>query len=243
MRRDHSLNSPLLSMLAVLAGCVLYLAVPVEAVGQSQAAATSAGDGLALTEARKKVKDIGWEIERAESELRQLSPPVRITDSKGTTFNADKQRQYESNRARIDRKIRDLRAERTAWELRVNQLALAQDMLNRSAAAADRQQLAPPPPAPVVAPASAALTEARDRVKDISWEIEQRESALRQLSPPTRTSDSKGTTFDEDKQRQYNNDRARIDRELRHLKEERTIWELRVSQLVSMGDERNRATR
>ena len=63
MRRDHSLNSPLLSMLAVLAGCVLYLAVPVEAVGQSQAAATSAGHGLALTEARKKVKDIGWEME------------------------------------------------------------------------------------------------------------------------------------------------------------------------------------
>jgi hypothetical protein len=92
--------------------------------------APMAQESVALIDVRKKVKDINWEIEQAESALQQLSPPVRITDRKGTTYDADKQRQYEISRARIDRQIRDLKEDRTIWELRVSQLALAQDVLN-----------------------------------------------------------------------------------------------------------------
>jgi hypothetical protein len=87
----------------------------------------------ALVQARQKVRDVTFQIGRAESELRQLSPAIRYTDAKGvTTLDAEKQRQYENNRDRIDRQIRGLKDERLTWELRINQLVLQEGLLNRS---------------------------------------------------------------------------------------------------------------
>lgn len=137
----HSFNRSglaLISLLGSVTACTVNVTAPAAQPTTTSATTASATparapESPALLEARKKVRDINWEIGRAESELRQLSPPVRITDSKGTTFDADKQRQYDNNRARIDRKIRDLKDERTVWELRVNQLVLAEDVLSRPA--------------------------------------------------------------------------------------------------------------
>ncbi len=136
----HSFNRSglaLISLLGSVTACTVNVTAPAAQPTTSATTASAtparAPESPALLEARKKVRDINWEIGRAESELRQLSPPVRITDSKGTTFDADKQRQYDNNRARIDRKIRDLKDERTVWELRVNQLVLAEDVLSRPA--------------------------------------------------------------------------------------------------------------
>lgn len=101
---------------------------PAETVSSSKSAsAFRTPENAAVTDARKKVKDIEWQIVQTESSLRQLSPPVRATDSKGTTsFDVDKQRNYENNRSRIDRQIRDLKEEKLVSELRVNQLVLVQ---------------------------------------------------------------------------------------------------------------------
>lgn len=137
----HSFNRSglaLISLLGSVTACTVNVTAPAAqptttAATIASATPARAPESPALLEARKKVRDINWEIGRAESELRQLSPPVRITDSKGTTFDADKQRQYDNNRARTDRKIRDLKDERTVWELRVNQLVLAEDVLSRPA--------------------------------------------------------------------------------------------------------------
>ena len=138
MRSFNRSGLALISLIGSVTACTVNVTAP--AAQPTTTAATTASatparapESPALLEARKKVRDINWEIEQAESELRQLSPPVRITDSKGTTFDADKQRQYDNNRARIDRKIRDLKDERTVWELRVNQLVLAEDVLSRPA--------------------------------------------------------------------------------------------------------------
>ncbi len=208
--------------------CAINVIAPVMAADSPQ----TMQESVALVDAREKVKDINWQIGQAESGLRQLSPPVRTTDSKGTTFDADKQRQYETNRARIDRQIRDLKSERTIWELRVSQLAIVQDVLNRAGAVPAVAPAPIPSSATTRAPESVAVMEARKKVKDVDWEIGLAESALRQLSPPVRVTDSKGTTFDADKQQQYERNRARIDRQIRDLKEERIAWELRVNQLV-----------
>ena len=79
----------------------------------------------ALVDARKRVTDIGYEISRTESEQRRLSPPIRTRHTDGrVTFDEDKQRTFEVERSRYDRKIRDLRDERRDWEMRVNQLLL-----------------------------------------------------------------------------------------------------------------------
>lgn len=137
--RSFNLSSvALISLLGTVTACTVNVTTPAAhtttaAATTATATQTRAPESAALQEARKKVRDINWEIGQAESELRQLSPPVRITDSKGTTFDADKQRQYDNNRARIDRKIRDLKDERTVWELRVNRLVLTDDVLNRPA--------------------------------------------------------------------------------------------------------------
>ena len=138
MRSFNRHGLALISLLGSVTACTVNVTAP--AAQPTTTAATTASatparapESPALLEARKKVRDINWEIGQAESELRQLSPPVRITDSKGTTFDADKQRQYDTNRTRIDRKIRDLKDERTVWELRVNQLVLAEDVLSRPA--------------------------------------------------------------------------------------------------------------
>jgi len=138
MRSFNRSGLALISLIGSVTACTVNVTAP--AAQPTTTAATTASatparapESPALLEARKKVRDINWEIGQAESELRQLSPPVRITDSKGTTFDADKQRQYDTNRARIDRKIRDLKDERTVWELRVNQLVLAEDVLSRPA--------------------------------------------------------------------------------------------------------------
>jgi|GEM_PF-6159900 len=217
----------LMPLLVAMAACTVNVTAPAE-TAPSATAATSvrAPESAALAEARKKVKDIEWQIGQAESALRQLSPPIRSTDSKGTTFDVDKQRAYENNRSRIDRQIRDLKEEKLTWEFRVNQLLAANANVSTEAA-----PLAPIA-APIRAPESTALLDARKKVRDIDWQIGQAESALRQLSPPVRVTDSKGTTFDVDKQRTYENNRARIDRQIRDLKEEKLIWELRVNQLV-----------
>lgn len=122
----------LMPLLVALGACTVNMTAPAETT-QPETATSSASvpaparipESAALLGARKKVKDMEWEIGKAESALRQLSPPIRITDSKGTTFNADKQRTYEKDRARVDRQIRDLKDEKLVWELRVNQLVLA----------------------------------------------------------------------------------------------------------------------
>ena len=215
--------------------CAINVIAPVMAADSPQAT-QAMQESVALVDARKKVKDINSQIGRAESGLRQLSPPVRTTDSRGTTFDADKQRQYDTNRARIDRQIRDLKSERTIWELRVSQLAIVQDVLNRAEAVPAVAPAPIPSAATTRAPESVAVTEARKKVKDVDWEIGLAESALRQLSPPVRVTDSKGTTFDADKQQQYERNRGRLDRQIRDLKEERIAWELRVNQLVLADD-------
>lgn len=81
------------------------------------------GGGAALEGAKQKVRDLNNEISRTESERRRLSPPIRITDSRGTTYDKDKQAQYERENARFDRRLAELRRERTLWELRVNELS------------------------------------------------------------------------------------------------------------------------
>lgn len=217
----------LLPLVVVMAACTVNVITPAETVPSSTgASSTRAPENAALANARKKVKDIEWQIGQAESDLRQLSPPIRFTDSKGTTFDVDKQRTYESNRARVDRQIRDLKEEKLIWEFRVNQLVAAN--ANISVETAPMATVA----TPVRTPESTALLDARKKVRDINWQIGQAESALRQLSPPIRSTDSKGTTFDVDKQRTYENNRARTDRQIRDLKEEKLVWELRVNQLV-----------
>lgn len=139
MRSFNPIHLALISLLGTLTACTVNVTAPASESGTavattatSAAAPARAPESAALQEARKKVRDINWSIGQAESELRQLSPPIRITDSKGTTYDVDKQRQYEINRARVDRKIRELKEERTVWELRVNSLVLAEDALNRS---------------------------------------------------------------------------------------------------------------
>ncbi len=76
----------------------------------------------ALAEARKKVSDLNWTIQNKESEERRLSPPIRFTNSEGTTFDVDKQRRFEQEKLRLEREIRSLRQEKQVWELRANQL-------------------------------------------------------------------------------------------------------------------------
>lgn len=143
MRTFNPLSLALIALLGTVTACTVNVTAPAAestmapataaTAPATTAAPTRAPESAALREARQKVRDINWDIGRAESELRQLSPPIRMTDSKGTTFDADKQRQYDNNRARIDRKIRDLKDERTVWELRVNRLVLTDDVLNRPA--------------------------------------------------------------------------------------------------------------
>ena len=141
MRFFNRSGVALVSLLGFATACTVNVTAPsaqsttpaTTATAAATATPARAPESVALQDARKKVRDINWEIGQAESELRQLSPPIRITDSKGTTFDADKQRQYDNNRARVDRKIRDLKEERTAWELRVNRLVLTEDLLNRAA--------------------------------------------------------------------------------------------------------------
>ena len=118
----------LMPLLVAMASCTVNVTAPAEtAPSTTVATSVRAPESAALADARKKVKDIEWQMGKAESALRQLSPPIRHTDSKGTTtFDVDKQRTYENNRARIDRQIRGLKEEKIIWELRVNQLVLTQ---------------------------------------------------------------------------------------------------------------------
>ena len=100
---------------------------------RAQPSAPVNAESSALVQARQKIRDVNFQIGRAESELRQLSPPIRFTDAKGvTTIDAEKQRQYENNRDRFDRQIRGLKDERLTWELRINQLAQEEDLRNRN---------------------------------------------------------------------------------------------------------------
>ena len=117
----------LMPLLVAMAACTVNVTAPAEtAPSTTVATSVRAPESAVLADARKKVKDIDWQIGQAESALRQLSPPMRTTDSKGTTFDVDKQRTYENNRARTDRQIRDLKEEKLVWELRVNQLVLSE---------------------------------------------------------------------------------------------------------------------
>ena len=118
----------LMPLLVAMGACTVNVAAPSETAPFATAAASArAPESAALADARKKVRDVDSQIGQAESALRQLSPPIRQTDSKGTTtFDVDKQRTYENNRARIDRQIRGLKEEKLIWELRVNQLVLTQ---------------------------------------------------------------------------------------------------------------------
>jgi hypothetical protein len=66
---------------------------------------------------------LGYQISQSESSLRQLSLPIRSTNNGVTTFDVEKQRQYDLERARIDTQLRDLKSDRTLWELRINLLS------------------------------------------------------------------------------------------------------------------------
>ena len=193
-------------------------------------------DSPALAQAKNQVQDIDRKISQAESELRQISPPIRTTSNGVTTFDADKQRQYENNRNRIDSQIRSLRGERTIWTLRTSQIIEQESFMAQQRAA--QQAASPSNQAPVVITVplqgtqeNPAITQAKSKLRDIGYQISQTESSLRQLSPPIRTTTNGVTTFDVEKQRQYDLERARIDMQLRDLKSERTVWELRVNQL------------
>ncbi len=194
-------------------------------------------DSPALSQAKTQLRSIDTRISQSESSLRQLSPPVRTTDKGVTTFDAEKQRQYELNRDRLDRQIRDLRNERTIWDLRVSQIIQQESLQAQQRAAMPVQQYGQPPapvmgmPPAILASENPAIAQARDKVRDINFQISQSESALRSLSPPVRTTANGAVTFDVEKQRQYDLERARIDTQLRDLRADRTLWELRVNQL------------
>ena len=114
----------LVPALALLGGCAGDVPSP-HHNATAQARVSSAAQEAAnpaLAEARRKVRAIEWEIVNKESERRRLSPPIRHTDSNGTTFDVEKQRQYEHEQHRLDREIHALRAEKTVWELHANHL-------------------------------------------------------------------------------------------------------------------------
>lgn len=224
------------SLITTLAACALVLlsACATDDGGNSP---SRAPDSPALAQAKQRVRDINWKISQTESAQRQLSPPIRTTTKGVTTFDTDKQREYEINRERLDRQIRDLRGERLEWDLRVSQI-----IQQESQAAQQRTVVTPgqPPapvpmmvvPAPVPASENPALVQARYKVRDLNNQISEAESTLRTLSPPLRITTINGVTnFDAEKQRQYDMERARIDRLLRDLRADRTLWELRVNQL------------
>lgn len=186
-------------------------------------------DSPALSQARTQLRGVDWKISQSESALRQLSPPIRFTNKGVTTFDVEKQRQYDLNRQRVDRQIRDLRSERLVWELRVSQIIQQESLMAQQRSAMPSQQIVP---APAVTPGeNPALSQARQKVRDIDFEISRADSALRMLSPPIRTITNGVATFDVEKQRQYDLERLRIDTQLRDLRADRTLWELRVNQL------------
>ena len=224
---------------AVAAACTLALltACASDAIGNSP---PPVPDSPALAQAKTQQRNVSWNISQSESALRQLSPPIRFTDKGVTTYDLDKQRQYEMNRDRIDRQIRNLRDERLVWDLRVSQIIQQESLMAQQRAAFPVQQAAPVlGPAPVwigvpptmIMQENPALTQARNKVRDTGYQIDQGESALRMLSPPIRSSTNGVVTVDIEKQRQYDLERARIDAQLRDLKADRTLWELRVNQL------------
>lgn len=97
------------------------------------------------------------------------------------------------------------------------------------------------PPAPSAAPAptpytgeSPALRDAKYRLRNVENEIRKTESALFFLSPPIRTTDGRGnTTFDVNRQRTYEQEKIRLERRLRQLREEKAMWEVRINTLMA----------
>jgi hypothetical protein len=81
-------------------------------------------------------------------------------------------------------------------------------------------------------PDSPALAQAKEQQRAIDWKIGQSESSIRQLSPPVRTTTNGVTTFNVNKQRPYEQDRQRIENQIRDLRNERFVWDLRVSQIL-----------
>lgn len=198
----------------------------------------TAPDSPALAQAKQRVRDINWKISQTESAQRQLSPPIRTTSKGVTTYDVDKQREYDINRDRLDRQIRDLKGERLEWDLRVSQIIQqeSQAAQQRTVVVVPGQPVAPVPmmvvPAPVPAAENPALVQARYKVRDLNNQISEAESKLITLSSPLRITTINGVTnFDAEKQRQYDMERARIERLLRDLRADRTLWELRVNQL------------
>ena len=81
------------------------------------------GESPALRDAKYRLRGVESEIRDVESRIRFLSPPIRTTDGKGnTTYDVSKQRQYEQDKARYEKRLRDLRADKAMWEMRVNSL-------------------------------------------------------------------------------------------------------------------------
>ncbi len=213
---------------STLAACALSL-LSACASGDNGSTPPRMPDSPALSQAKTQLRDVDWKISQSESALRQLSPPIRFTNKGVTTFDVEKQRQYDLNRQRVDRQIRDLRSERLVWELRVSQIIQQESLMAQQRSAMPSQQVVP---APAVTPVeNPALSQARQKVRDIDFEISRADSALRMLSPPIRTITNGVATFDVEKQRQYDLERLRIDTQLRDLRADRTLWELRVNQL------------
>lgn len=213
---------------STLAACALSLLAAC-ASGDNGSSPPQMPDSPALSQAKTQLRGVDWKISQSESALRQLSPPIRFTNKGVTTFDVEKQRQYDLNRQRVDRQIRDLRSERLVWELRVSQIIQQESLMAQQRSAMPSQQIVP---APAVTPGeNPALSQARQKVRDIDFEISRADSALRMLSPPIRTITNGVTTFDVEKQRQYDLERLRIDTQLRDLRADRTLWELRVNQL------------
>lgn len=81
------------------------------------------GESPALRDAKYRLRSVESEIRDVESRIRFLSPPIRTTDGKGnTTYDVSKQRQYEQDKARYEKRLRDLRADKAMWEMRINTL-------------------------------------------------------------------------------------------------------------------------
>ena len=100
-------------------------------------------DSPALAQAKEQQRAVDWKIVQSESSMRRLSPPVRTTTNGVTTFNVDKQRQYEQDRQRAENQIRDLRNERLVWDLRVSQIIQQESLMAQQPAGVPMQQVVP----------------------------------------------------------------------------------------------------
>ena len=88
---------------------------------------------------------------------------------------------------------------------------------------------------PEEAKANPALDNAKRRLDSVENEIRDAERELRRLSPPVRTTDSKGvTTVDQNAQRSYEQNRDVWSKKVQSLRKEQLVWQIQANQLIAM---------